>query len=835
MSHTRTPVLALPDKILPALLLIISIIVSGCSSQKIVADEGQPSEQETGHVMSQAEMEAEGLPAIPREFRGVWVATVANIDWPSEPGLPVDEQKKELLDLLNRASAMNMNAVIFQVRPAADALYDSPYEPWSYFLTGKMGEAPDPYYDPLQFVVDEAHKRGLELHAWFNPYRAGHPADTSTISADHISRKAPNLVHQFGDYRWLDPGLADVQEHSRRVILDVVERYDIDGVHLDDYFYPYPSYANGKEFPDSLSWQKALEKGIAMSRDDWRRNNVDELIRQLYTDIKETNPEVKFGISPFGTWRPGHPERTGGFDAYKQLYADARLWLREGWVDYYTPQIYNRTDRVVRPFPVILQWWSEQNLKNRHIWPGLYTSRSSGDSGWPVEEITGQVYIARGQPNVTGSVHFSMQSMMDENAPLVRHLTAGPYAEQALIPASPWLDNEPPGSPHASLETDTENFIINMSPGGNDEIRRWVVRTKINDSWEFDIIPGTKKTITLAGTNTVVKPDTVVVTGVDLSGNESPGIVLVPSDLNKGRSFGKKISRPNIIKRTDWGPPPAGIAANAVRHNLSEGDTLYFRDLTIVLNELQAADESIRKDSISNGGANPDTARFTLYRNGIAEEVKIAEGNAFNWNGYHIGILAVTVDQDVLAGGLTEFEIATVRSLPVSRAAHKKTGNASQRLRVPHEIQMITLHHSGSSEPLTADEDPVDRLQGLYSWGKEERNWWDVPYHYLIGLDGTIFEGRDIRYAGDTNTTYDTRGNLLISVMGNYNRQEPTQAQIEAITDLMAWSVKTYDLPVDHIYGHYDWADTSCPGSNLRGYLEDGVFRGTVEKRLNGK
>ncbi|WP_073059109.1 family 10 glycosylhydrolase [Fodinibius roseus] len=810
------------------------MIVSGCSSQKIAVDEQQPDEQKTGHVMSQAEMEAEGFPEIPREFRGVWVATVANIDWPSEPGLPVDEQKEELLNLLNRASAMNMNAIIFQVRPAADALYNSPYEPWSYFLTGKMGEAPDPYYDPLQYVVDEAHKRGLELHAWFNPYRAGHPADTSTISSDHISKKKPNLVHQFGDYQWLDPGLADVQEHSRRVILDVVERYDIDGVHLDDYFYPYPSYADGKEFPDSLSWHQALEEGTTMSRDDWRRNNVDGFIRQLYTDIKEVKPEVKFGISPFGTWRPGHPERTGGFDAYKQLYADARFWLREGWVDYFSPQLYNRIDKVIRPFPVILQWWSEQNLKNRHIWPGLYTGKSSGGNGWPVEEITGQVYIARGQPNVTGSVHFSMQSMMDENASLVRHLAAGPYAEPALIPASPWLDSKPPDPPHASLTTNTEKFKIKMSPGGNDKIRWWVVRTKLNNSWEFDIVPGTKKKVTLARTNAVTRPDTVVITGVDRSGNESPGIVLVPPDIKKGRSIDKKISKPNRIKRTDWGSPPAGIAANAVRHGLSEGDTLHFRDLSIVLKEMHNAGDT-RKDSIPNGDANPDTARFTLHRNSMAEEVKIAEGDAFNWNGYHIGILAVTVDKDDLAGGFTEFEIATVGSLPVARAAHKETGDASQRLRVHHEIQKITLHHSGSSEPFTADEDPVDRLQGLYNWGKEERNWWDVPYHYLIGLDGTIFEGRDSRYAGDTNTPYHTRGNLLISVMGNYNIQEPTQAQIEAITDLMAWSAKKYDLPVDHIYGHYNWADTSCPGSNLRSYLENGFFRDAVEKRLNSK
>ncbi|HLR32161.1 MAG TPA: peptidoglycan recognition family protein, partial [Fodinibius sp.] len=203
-----------------------------------------------------------------------------------------------------------------------------------------------------------------------------------------------------------------------------------------------------------------------------------------------------------------------------------------------------------------------------------------------------------------------------------------------------------------------------------------------------------------------------------------------------------------------------------------------------------------------------------------------------NWYGYHIGALAVNMETDVLAGGLTEFEIATVNSLPVGRAAVTKTGEASRRLRVPHYIREITLHHSGSSKPLTADEDPEDRLRNLYTWGAEDRNWWDVPYHYLIGLDGTIFEGRDIRYAGETNTGYDTRGHLLISVMGNYNKQEPTPAQIEAIADLMAWAAAEYNIPPERIRGHHNWAETSCPGEHLRPYLEDNILQMKVEKRL---
>lgn len=806
------------------LVLVSVILISGCGDMQIAPDSGIWDEKVQ----------------VRREFRGVWIATVANIDWPSKPGLPVDEQKEELRQILNRAAAMNLNAVIFQVRPAADALYDSPYEPWSAFLTGKMGLAPFPWYDPLEFAVHEARKRGLELHAWFNPFRAGHPADTSKPSPGHISRKHPGFVHQFGDYRWIDPGVPEAREYSRRVILDVVKRYDIDGVHLDDYFYPYPSYAEGTDFPDSLSWKRAVKEGTTMSRDEWRRNNIDRFIEELYRDIKETKPHVKFGISPFGTWRPGHPVGTGGFDAYEELYADARRWLREGWVDYYTPQLYNKIDRVIRPFPVILQWWVGQNITGRHIWPGLYTSRveSTGRS-WPVEEITGQVYIARGQPGVTGTVHFRMETFMNNPKRLSDRLVAGPYAKPALVPASPWLDSIPPGPPKAALEVHPQELMVSVAPAEGDEVRWWVLRSRGRDHWEIDIIPGVQQKIVMHGTRATVWPDTVTVSAVDRSGNEGPGAVLPLHEnfQDRQRDEANPFPAPDIVEREAWGEQPGGHPANAVRRNLSEGETLRFRDLTVVLDEMRST-----AGEAENAGANtlnetgiPGTTRITLYRYSVAEQLEIPEGKAFNWYGYHIGVLAVHTDENELGSGLTELEIGTVASLNVSRAAAMETGGASQRLRVPHEIRNITLHHSGSSEPLTPEDDPVEKLRGLYSWGAQARNWWDVPYHYLIDLDGTIFEGRDARFAGDTNTGYDPRGHLLVTVLGNYNRQKPTPEQIEAIAGLMAWTVEKYDVPVDRIYGHYHWADTSCPGRYLRPLLENGILQQAIEKRLKTK
>ncbi|MFN7458034.1 MAG: glycoside hydrolase family 10 protein, partial [Gemmatimonas sp.] len=307
---------------------------------------------------------SDDAPPLLREFRGVWVATVGNMDWPSARTLSVAEQQAELRTLFDRAEALRLNAVIFQVRPAADALYRSSIEPWSEFLTGVQGRAPSPSWDPLAFAIKEAHARGMELHAWFNPYRAGFVRGRSAAAASHIRRTNPSLVKKYGSYWWMDPGEAAVRARTVRVIVDVVKRYDVDGVHLDDYFYPYPENdRRGRPlpFPDAASWKKYRAKGGALSRDDWRRENVNTLVRELDAAIHRAKPHVRFGISPFGIWRPGYPASVRGFDAYQKLYADARKWLREGWVDYFTPQLYWPTTKVGQAYPVLLDWWATEN------------------------------------------------------------------------------------------------------------------------------------------------------------------------------------------------------------------------------------------------------------------------------------------------------------------------------------------------------------------------------------------------------------------------------------------------------------------------------------------
>src|SRR6476646_190535 len=352
-------------------------------------------------------------PATRREFRGVWIATVGNIDWPSEPGLSTRLQQQELIEMLDRAVQPRLNAIIRHVRPAADAMYASPYEPWSEYLTGKMGRAPDPYYDPLEFAVNEAHRRGLELHAWFNPYRAHHPSGKSAPSATHISVTHPELVKRYGSMLWMDPGEPAVRERTIQVVLDVVRRYDIDGVHIDDYFYPYKEKdRRGRtiEFPDGSSWRTYVRSGGSLSRDDWRRANVDSLIHQVYVRIKATKPWVKFGISPFGVWRPGSPPQIGGFDSFAELYGDSSKWVLNGWADYFTPQLYWPTFREDLSYPVLLQWWVEQNAKGRHIWPGNYLDKVTGTpTGWPAEEMLKQIALTRAQRGATGNVYFSMR------------------------------------------------------------------------------------------------------------------------------------------------------------------------------------------------------------------------------------------------------------------------------------------------------------------------------------------------------------------------------------------------------------------------------------------
>lgn len=456
-----------------------------------------------------------------REFRAAWVATVKNIDWPSKPGLPTEQQQREMIAILDTAAALHLNAIVLQIRTSADALYASELEPWSEFLAGKQGRRPEPYWDPLEVWVAEAHKRGIELHAWFNPFRAGTPG-RGEDAPDHLSKTRPDLAKQYGEYLWLDPGEPDAQKHTLDVFMDVVGRYDIDGVHIDDYFYPYP--AGDKEFPDDPSWQRYVDSGGALARADWRRENINRLIRDIYTGIKKLKPHVQFGISPFGIWQPGSPPSVKGFNQYEKLYADAKLWLNRGWCDYWTPQLYWKVDAPEQPYRDLLRWWSNENMKGRHLWPGLFLTRiDDTEKSWQPRDILDQIEVTRQTPGASGHVHFSMIGLTQNRRGVSEALLKGAYAEPALVPASPWLDSKPPAAPSFDVRREGEGDAVRVSwkPRGRERAWLWAVYAKHNAGWKLHIVPGDARSVSLEPDAVFGPVSAVSVRAVDRSGNQS--------------------------------------------------------------------------------------------------------------------------------------------------------------------------------------------------------------------------------------------------------------------------------------------------------------------------
>jgi uncharacterized lipoprotein YddW (UPF0748 family) len=344
------------------------------------------------------------------ELRAVWVATVSNIDFPSKPTISSDVQKAEFIHLLDMHQQNGMNAVVVQIRPATDALYPSPLEPWSQWLTGVQGQPPFPYYDPLQFMIEETHKRNMEFHAWMNPYRAVFNIGNSSISATHITRIHPEWFLTYGDKKYFDPGNKDVQKHVTAVVKDVVSRYAVDAIHFDDYFYPYR--LPGKEFPDENSYRIY---GTGMNKDDWRRSNTDSVIVMLSRVIKEENKNCQFGISPFGVWRNASQDPNGsntkaGQTNYDDLYADILLWLKKGWIDYVAPQLYWEIGHNLADYNTLIEWWSQHTYgKNCYIGLGIY--RAGSNAAWKDKtQLPRQIEKLRNTPNIQGMIFFSSKT-----------------------------------------------------------------------------------------------------------------------------------------------------------------------------------------------------------------------------------------------------------------------------------------------------------------------------------------------------------------------------------------------------------------------------------------
>ncbi len=390
-------------------------------------------------------LSAQSSPPPKREFRAVWVATVSNIDWPSSKNLSTSLQKNEVIAILDKHKANNVNAIVFQIRPSCDAFYQNGKEPLSEWLVGEQGGNLSLYYDPLQFWIDEAHKRGMELHAWFNPYRSV-VSSTSSVHNTHISKTKPewNITYGASPYKFLDPGLPPVQEYVVSVIMDVVRRYNIDGVHFDDYFYPYGGMTN----QDSATY--ANYKGAFTNIGDWRRNNVNKFIAMVHDSIKAVKPWVKYGISPFGIWK-NSAAGTNGLDAYSAVYCDAVNWLTNKKVDYLTPQVYWAFARTQAPYGTLVPWW-QTVLNGRHLYVGhgAYNMSSTSafpNGSWPASELADQVRFNRNQTKVLGSVFFSSKVLTGNTKGFADTLKNDLYRYPAIHPAMPWLDSIPPIAP----------------------------------------------------------------------------------------------------------------------------------------------------------------------------------------------------------------------------------------------------------------------------------------------------------------------------------------------------------------------------------------------------
>ena len=430
---------------------------------------------------------AMGVPEPAREFRAAWMTSVYNLDWPSRPGLSKTQQQEECCAMLDAAVKVGLNAVLLQVRPGGDALYASKLEPWSGVLTGKPGGHPG--YDPLAFAVEEAHRRGLELHAWFNPFRA--KVGKAEQDPLHWTVKHPEWMRGKDAHVFMDPGVPAVQAHVLAVFKDVVSRYDIDGIHIDDYFYPYPVFGPGAVRLEVLLGDEAQYEKEGKARDitlaDWRRNNINRFVKSFYEMTKSVNPAVRVGISPFGIWQPGVPPTIEArVSAYDHLYGDSRLWLQEGWCDYLAPQLYWPIEPSKQSFTTLMEWWQSQS-QGRPVWPGMAVDRvaSTKEPVLSLSEINDQMAVMRRIAPVPGSIMWRLRFLANDSRGVAALLTERSYTERALPPAAPWLGAEAAGKPLVRVVSEGDRLKITWMPGSGATARWWIVQTWKAGKWSL--------------------------------------------------------------------------------------------------------------------------------------------------------------------------------------------------------------------------------------------------------------------------------------------------------------------------------------------------------------
>lgn len=471
----------------------------------------------TGLAAPPSKRSAPPVPEIPRELRALWIATKGNIDWPSKPGLPVATQQQELRNLLDIARQTGLNAVILQVRPQGDAFYESQLEPWSEYLTGREGTAPQPAWDPLTFAVREAHARGLELHAWINPFRAKSETSRSPIAPSNFAARRPDLARNYGNLVWLDPGEPAVRDHGLRVIADLVKRYDIDALHMDDYFYPYPikdPVGRDVPFPDESSF---AQYGRGMSLSDWRRANVDEFVHRSSDTVHRAKPWVQFGISPFGIWRPNYPQGIRGLDAFETLAADARRWLVEGWVDYLVPQLYWKIDQREQSFPALMSWWASQNHLNRHLYAGIASARIGTDR--TAQEIASQVRLVQSPGGANGLMLWNAGSLRANKGGVTDLLRSTVLRSPAVPPATPWRWTNAPALADFEVTVEGRTEVrASWDIRSTEPIRMFAVQVRRGVVWSFDVLPPDRREMRFRVSPSLPPPEEVRVTPIGRAG-----------------------------------------------------------------------------------------------------------------------------------------------------------------------------------------------------------------------------------------------------------------------------------------------------------------------------
>ncbi|MGD2184152.1 glycoside hydrolase family 10 protein [Lusitaniella coriacea] len=454
-----------------------------------------------------------------REFRGVWTTTLWNVDWPSKSGLTTQQAQQELLQIIDRVKSLNLNAFFLQIRPEGDAFYASQLEPWSHWLTGTQGKAPDPLWDPLQFAINECHKRNIEFHAWLNPYRAKTNSHSAPNASSHFMVEHPEAVYKYGTEHWMDPGSKLAQDNTYNVILDIVRRYDLDGIHIDDYFYPYP--VQNETFPDSATYQAYKDNGGSLGLEDWRRENVNQIIQRLQQGIHSLKPHVKFGIAPFGIYRPGEPPGIVGLDQYGVLFADPKKWLAEGWLDYIAPQLYWRIDQTQQSYPVLLKWWTDNNPNDIQIYIGNNLQKL-GESSWTLEEFEKQVKLTRESRAklALGNIFYNMQVFKNDRAGVNTFFQQNIYPQPALVPVISSLTATPPALP-TGLKV--SNRTLSWNAPSNSNLRAWTLYRQESTGWKLaQILPTTT-------TQTSVQPGTYALCAVNRIARESEGVTIVVS------------------------------------------------------------------------------------------------------------------------------------------------------------------------------------------------------------------------------------------------------------------------------------------------------------------